>query len=174
MALSGAEISYISGQKNNWRRWMWNQVKERLPKNKTAKDCLVLYLAGRENADLEEAKRRGFLPANMIAVEADKDVARSLRQQGVTTIAGNVVDVLNCWPLEHKVDVVILDLCAGLGLDMIRRVQAGLMQPCFVGAIVSINLQRGRDDVKAFKSQIGSWLSVIAPSLSGALRNNGP
>ena len=36
--------SYKFGNKNNWRRWQWNKIMERL--NKPPKDAVVVYLIG--------------------------------------------------------------------------------------------------------------------------------
>lgn len=135
-------VNYKNGQKNNWRRTMWNVVAKEITDRKTA---LILYLPGAADLDRSEAIRRGFKPANMIAVERDAEVAEELRNKGVTTIRGKLNAILENWPERHPVDVVIADFQCGFNNDTSRTIEILMTSPAFDGAVVVINMQRGRD-----------------------------
>lgn len=59
--------NYNFDEKNKWRIWNWNRIRERLTCK--PRDALVLYLAGPQDLDRAVAMRKGFDPLNMIAVE---------------------------------------------------------------------------------------------------------
>lgn len=140
MSAPGIE-NYRFGQKNNWRRRVWNEISKRV---KDKKDARILYLAGEQNLDALVAKEKGYDPRNMIAIEIDKKRTESLRKQGVTTICGSIMDVLHAWPEKHKVDVVIADFCFGFESSSID-IYDSLSSPALVDSVVLINFQRGRD-----------------------------
>lgn len=144
MKIDGSNISYLSGQKNHWRRWMWNRIVERLPKGVKPKDATVLYLAGRENLDHDEAMRRGFKAANLIAVERDRGVVSELRKSGVTTLHMPLDLAIMGWPKNRQIDVVIADFCCGI-TDSMRPFVAALLSAQCMGAVVATNFQRGRE-----------------------------
>lgn len=114
MASIGHEISYRSGQKNHWRRWVWNRITETLPKGIRPRDATVLYLPGEADLDWPEARRRGYQRENMIACERDPRVVRALRARGVTTISLSLALAMQAWPQGRPVHVVHADLCSGI------------------------------------------------------------
>lgn len=81
-------VEYKNGPKNQWRRTLWNAIADATPDRRNE---LVLYLPGSKDLDRPEAVRRGFLPANMIAVERSPAVASELRQRGVTVIQSDLL-----------------------------------------------------------------------------------
>jgi hypothetical protein len=140
MSAPGIE-NYRFGQKNNWRRRVWNEISKRVKDKKNAR---ILYLAGEQNIDAEIAAQKGYDPRNMIAVEIDKRRTKELRKKGVNTICGNLMDVLHSWPDNHKVDIIIADFCFGFESSAID-VYDSICCPPLVDAVVLVNFQRGRD-----------------------------
>lgn len=137
--------NYKYGQKNNWRRWQWNRIEERLKVRK--KEAVVLYLAGKEDLDRAEAIRRGFNPTNLIACELENDAVKILRDKGVNVIHGDLIDVLIHWK-NPKIDIVIADFCCGLSKKTGQRFfvdnafwSSGTNSNC----VYSVTLLRGRD-----------------------------
>lgn len=155
-----AAVSYKTGQKNNFRRQVWNSAAEmgRL------REGVVLYLAGESDLDRPVAcSTHGLLPENLIAVERDRRVCASLRKRGVLVIPGGISDVMTAWPDDFAVSAVMADLQCGFGRTVERILSAYLRVPAFAGAVLAINLQRGRDS--------GPWLSAFGDGdWMGALR----
>lgn len=142
MKNDGASKDYKFGNKNNWRRWNWNRIEERISVPK--KEAKILYLAGENNLDMQEASRRGFNCRNMIAIERDKALAEELRSCSVTTFNGTLREAIRNWGGE-KIDVVIGDYCCGLNSDVSAQVSDNFWLPCFSDCVFSINLLRGRE-----------------------------
>lgn len=142
--ISGSEKDYKFGNKNNWRRWAWNRIEERI--DRPRRDCKILYLAGENNLDMKEASRRGFKSQNMIAIERDKKLCRDLRKKGITTIHGDMIETIKKWGNE-KIDIVISDYCCGLNNNVLEQIVIAFWQPCFRDCVFSINLMRGREVV---------------------------
>lgn len=146
MASIGHEISYRSGQKNHWRRWVWNRITETLPKGIRPRDATVLYLPGEADLDWPEARRRGYQRENMIACERDPRVVRALRARGVTTISLSLALAMQAWPQGRPVHVVHADLCSGITSDLLLILQELFREP-FANSVASLNLLRGRDPI---------------------------
>lgn len=161
-------VLYRNGQKNNWRRSAWNAIDDlvRGPK----RDKIVLYLPGSTDLDRPEALRRGYKDANLIAVERDPAVAKVLRAKGVTTIIGDLLTVMQSWPGNLPVGVVIADFQSGLDAYTGRVVREYLSHPAFDGGVLLTNSQRGRDNVDAFVSEMRAPKSENWAKASLALR----
>ncbi len=136
-------MDYKFGNKNNWRRWAWNRIEERVAHKRNG---IILFLAGPDAADIAEARRRGFDVRNMIAIEKDPAVVSLLRSAGVLTIDGDLTDVLYSWPLDRDVSVIVADFCSGLEDKIIGCFQTVLTgNPSFYSSVIVGNFLRGRD-----------------------------
>lgn len=145
MATNGAVKNYKFGTKNNWRRQLWNHIVALLKEMHVKPgDAKVLYLAGRDDLDRDEAKRRGFKDWNLFAVENDVRTLRALRDKGVIAIHGDFSEVLYCWP-QH-LDVVIADFCCGYHKKTASKfIEAVLHSSAMPASILALNMLRGRD-----------------------------
>ena len=145
MATNGAVKNYKFGTKNNWRRQLWNHIVALLKEMHVKPgDAKVLYLAGRDDLDRVEAKRRGFKDWNLFAVENDVRTLRALRDKGVIAIRGDFSEVLYCWP-QH-LDVVIADFCCGYHKKTVMKfIEAVLHSRGTPRSILALNMLRGRD-----------------------------
>lgn len=162
----GASISYISGAKNHWRRWVWNRLSER--SDVPAKERVVLFLASPELRDVEEALRRGYRRSNLIAIESDRERCIELRAKRITTLNLPAGKVLQQWPPYIPVDAVLLDLCGGVDGE-VNRCLCGLMRSPFARTAVAINVQRGRDRVGEMREE----MVAAASSLKEQMLANG-
>jgi len=146
-------VDYQFGVKNNWRRWQWNRIVERLRVlNKRPKNCLVLYLPGEKDLDRPVALSKRFSPDNLIAVEADKTVVDKLRVRGVNCIHGDLGKVIENWPdKEPRIDVVVADYCCGITEVVATFIESFNFTPGVSDKfVVSINMLRGRDSWSNF------------------------
>lgn len=132
---------YRFSEKNKWRLKVWSELARRVKNPKTAR---ILYLAGEQDLDREIAKKKGFRPYNMIAVEMDDDRAKALRKKGVTTIKHNLIDVVHAWPKKHKIDVVVADFCFGFTMTS-NELYSAIGNGALINAEFVVNFQRGRD-----------------------------
>lgn len=169
MSAPGIE-NYRFGQKNNWRRRVWNEISRRVKDKKNAR---ILYLAGEQNLDALVAEEKGYDARNMIAIEIDKKRTESLRKQGVTTICGSIMDVLHAWPTKHKVDVVIADFCFGFESSSID-IYDSLSSPALVDSVVLINFQRGRDKSTNFVRRFFNGSTIFYQSPNGDIKEAFP
>lgn len=143
---NGADKDYNGREKNHWRRWQWNRIVENLKAtNRRPQNAIVLYLAGIENLDMQEAMRRGFMKENMIAVDKVGKVVDALRASGTLAICSDLNSALWSFPLNLKLDVVVADFCAGIQVDQWSAVHALTLIGQAEDCILSVNLQRGRD-----------------------------
>lgn len=137
-------MNYKFGNKNNWRRWVWNRIIERL--TVPTKDAVVLYLAGEDNIDREIALSHGFKPDNLIAIEKDKTIVNHLRRNGQLCVQGDIIDILRAWPHNKLISVIIADFCCGLEKRIMEYFTTAFLQsPHTRTSIFAINLLRGRD-----------------------------
>lgn len=135
-------MDYDYGKKRQWRRWVWNRIAERTIDRANA-NCM--FLAGDEGFDISYASLKGFRANNMIAVEKSKDALQSLRSKGILAVDGELCDVIEAWPDDRKVDVVVADFCCGLELNLLGRLAEIYMMRAFCDATFVFNFQRGRD-----------------------------
>lgn len=144
--MNGHKTNYDFGNKNQWRRWKWNRIHELLTASGVKpRDAVVLYLAGKENLDVEVAQRHGFRQCNMIACDTNKDVVSQLRARGVICVNMDIFEAAKQWGDNPKIDVIDADLCRGLmGGEMLHATTL----PFGVGlggCVLSINMLKGRD-----------------------------
>jgi hypothetical protein len=140
--MNGSTKNYKFGPKNNWRRTMWNKIKERLlmrPEN-----AVVLYMAGRDDLDRDVAISKGFKHHNLIAVEKDAEVVKILRRQGKLAIHANLIDVLAAWQ-NLQIGVVFADICCGITPSTIELLYSFFQNPDLSDSVVAVNLLKGRD-----------------------------
>lgn len=143
--MTGKE-SYAYENKRQWRREVWDAVAKRVSNPSTAR---VVYLAGPENFDAWEALKRGFKSQNMIAVERDSEAAKVLRKNiDQPVVGGDFWDVVMALAITEKVDVVIADFISGLTDSILFKGAAAMTMPNLQGAVVAMNLQRGRENPK--------------------------
>jgi hypothetical protein len=139
--MNGDTYDYRFGQKNNWRRTIWNRIVERL--SGKVKDALVLYLPGREDLDRQIAIEKGFNPNNMICVDKDAALVRCFRKQGKLAIHGDIVDVVEQWSGKTYPDVIFADLCCGFTRSAIKL--GVLLTYRFPMTVFAVNMMRGRE-----------------------------
>jgi hypothetical protein len=158
MAKNGASLDYKFGPKNNWRRWAWNRVTERL--GCLPKDAVVIYLAGAQDLDRNVALERGFLNWNLIACESSTRVVQALRDQRVLTIHGDLFETLLAWPHDVRVAAVIGDFCGGLSTKMLCRILQLDILPHLRCAVLCFNWLRGRELDSQGLRELGELPSV--------------
>lgn len=141
--MGGESFDYKFGNKNNWRRWVWNRIAEKV--DVPVKDAIVLYMAGELDHDRTVAIKKGFKAHNLISIERDRAVADALRDKRVLTICANIIEVLQSWPLKKKVHAIYLDMCSGLENSLVDVLRYAPFMPPFFDAVWIFNLMRGRD-----------------------------
>jgi hypothetical protein len=163
----GAVKDYGSGEKKAWREWQWSRIADLFWDHSTpTSDALVVGLFGVDGRDLEIAGRKGFRRENMIAVEREPQAVISLRNQGITTIKGDLNDVLSGWNTRGRpIDVVLADFCGGATWENTGAFCRRLMRCVQIGSIVSVNLQRGREhlhDIQSIRTFQEQWFDEEA------------
>lgn len=142
MSSDGAIRPYRFGAKNNWRRWMWNEVVKRT--NGAEQRLPTLYLAGPEDNDRFVAVDKGFPRDNLIAVDRDRSNYIAVRRAGGPALREDIYDVLEAWPHKRLVASVVMDFCGGFTEDVMRLNAAFARNP-FISSVKALNFQRGRD-----------------------------
>lgn len=143
---AGATKDYRFGQKNNWRRWLWNEIRRRKPPHKL--NGPILYLAGKEDRDRQVAIEKGYAECDLIAVEKHAAVRDELRALHVNTVQGNLSDVIYSYPPERDIGVIIADYCSGLYREQ-ADLSGAISNPAATFSVIAVNLQRGRDPQSA-------------------------
>lgn len=139
-------VDYDNGQKNNWRRMVWNRIAEHATNRY---DSVILYLPGENNYDYHEAVARNFKPHCLVAVERDRRIVSNLRDAGQLTIHSDLWSVMKSWPARVPVAAVIADLQCPLGPYPVRVVGAWSLFAAFNKSLLVLNLQRGREHASA-------------------------
>lgn len=155
MSRIGETRNYKSGQKNNWRRTIWNEVLSRT--NGREKTELILYLAGPQDLDRQIAVEKGVPTQNMVAIDFSSENVDRIRQQKVPALSADIHEVLKSWPASRPVCAVLLDFCSGLtteGLDVYDVFEREPLRK----AVVMVNFMRGRD---AFTNAIRASLTDV-------------
>lgn len=167
---NGAKMNYDFGQKRHWRRTAWNEISRRVEDKKGA---LVLYLAGEKNYDKAEAINRGFCHNNMIAIERDKRVVDSLREDKQLCIHGDILEVLRTQTYKLKPKVVIADLCCGASEEVLKGVCDSLVHDSSLyGSVTLVNLQRGREKISPYMKDMFATLNTPDINYSIIIGNN--
>ena len=138
-----ASSIYAYDAKRQWRSGLWKKISARTV---NPRDARVVYLAGPNNFDAWEAEKNGFRRANMIAVERDEEVARHLRASGVRTVKGKFWEVALAIASEERIDVLLGDFVSGITDSLLSDGSIVLALPTTLGAVVALNLQRGREN----------------------------
>lgn len=144
---AGVEKQYKFGQKNNWRRRVWNEAASRIADKKSA---LVLYMPGPNDLDRPIALSKGFSNNNLIGIERHRETAKSLRQQKKNIVIGNAEQFLTGWDFTQQFDFIHFDFCCGLTENVIRAVELAQLA-AKPGAPICVNLLRGREAKSGIK-----------------------
>lgn len=150
---TGATRSYKNGQKNHWRRTMWNEVLKRTDGREKTQP--ILYLAGPEDMDREIAVSKGVPPQNLIAIDRFAPNVGAIRSKGAPAINADALDVLWSWPKDRPVCAVLMDYCGGLGRENAMVFDVFQRRP-FRRSVAMVNFLRGRDP----------WSNLIRVGLS--------
>ncbi|MGH3430839.1 MAG: hypothetical protein ACRD3Q_03515 [Terriglobales bacterium] len=132
-------------EKNQWRRWVWNRIAERL--THPAYQSTAIYLAGVSNLDRPEAIRRGFQTKHLIAVDANPNKVTAIRARGELCICGDILDI--AFNYGCRVDALHLDFCCGLELGVLQKIGMAMAHPDMRACVFSLNFLRGRDPSSA-------------------------
>ena len=149
--INGATKNYKFGQKNNWRRTLWNEIFRRTGGRE--KQELILYLAGPQDLDRIVAEQKGAPTNNLIAIDRSAQNVTSIRSSGHSAINADALDTLRAWPENRPVCAVVLDFCSGLLNDDEMSLLTGLMlvHPSLKNAVFAVNFMRGRDGHRVAK-----------------------
>lgn len=132
----------INPSKAHWRRTAWNFIRDHSDKNGVG-----LALLGRQAIDLDIAKRKGIDPARIVAVERNGAAVRELRRKGITTIHGDLLNVVRAWPLEANLNFVLADLCgpvtSSVWASLMYFLNCPFMAPGRIAFV--LNALRGRE-----------------------------
>lgn len=158
--------NYKFGTKNNWRRWVWNRISDRV--SVPNREAMCVYLPGPNDLDRVEAKRRGFRDHNLIGVERDKKTLVSLRDRDVLVVDGDFLDVALAVQKNNRVDVVFGDYMHGLEKGIFNRTVNMMFLPNLRQSVFAFNFLRGRDastnEMRGFSSQ---WIDFLFPDMAG-------
>ncbi|MBW1812176.1 MAG: hypothetical protein JRJ39_00510 [Deltaproteobacteria bacterium] len=162
--------NYDFNEKEKWRVWTWNRIREKT--HKPIKDSLGLYFAAAQDLDRPVAIKKGFSDHNLLAVERDLKSVKILRKNGVNVIHSDLTSVINDWKGRNEIDFINADFTCGITDDIIAFLyMAYLCHSVSSGCIVAINLLRGRDiglreiaETVGRKDTLGSY--VLKKSLS--------
>ena len=142
---------YKFGNKNHWRKWLWNRICERVSETTVEKsDAVVVYLAGEEDLDRDVALRKGFRFNNLIAVDKSRKVIECLKKKKVPCLYGEISDVVEAFNnSKEKIDVLICDYCHGVNGNVskfVDKLTSSNFDNSFGDSpIIAMNFMRGRD-----------------------------
>ncbi len=160
-AKDGSAKDYDFGQKNHWRRTIWNEILRRTKGRE--KSEVILYLSGPKDLDRAIAISKGVPPLNLIAVDRKLDSVESVRSLGGGAIRADAYEVLRAWPAKQKVCAIFLDFCQGFQrLDLLRDILVYhcTSHPAMKESTVALNMQRGRDEESGlFRSRLDAFIT---------------
>jgi len=140
----GKTKNYKFGNKNNWRRTVWNIAAKHIPKKKNA---ICVYVGDENDLDRPVAIKKGFYSNNLILVNNDKKTVKKIRAQNKLAILGDINEVIGSWNNKHKISYLNLDICSGLEKNIQSNSILVLLKSVMERpGVVCINLQRGRDE----------------------------
>ena len=112
---------YTRKPKEEWRRWVWNRVTERIPKvardGSRRADATVLYLVGPNDLDREVALSKGFRGFNVIAVDIDEECIVKVRKAHNLGICGRLVTRFLLLFGNTLVDMQLMQVSAKVAQD---------------------------------------------------------
>lgn len=156
--MNGSAKDYAFGQKNNWRRTVWNDVLSRT--RGLEKTHPVLYMPGPDDIDRDVAACKGVPSRNLIAIDRSFSNVANVRRTKNPAVCADVFRVLSAWPVDRPVCAIMLDLCCGMTMYLAKELQALLLRQPFWGAAVMVNMMRGRDaetnEIRAVLSRCGA------------------
>lgn len=137
--------NYDFEEKNKWRNWAWNKIRQHT--GKKTKESIVLYMPSFQDLDRKVAIKKGFNEHNLIAVEKNPSVVKSLRKMGVNVIDGDLFDIIDGANGIPKINVVFADLVNGITFETLQFSITTVLTSNWVSNqfIFAINLLRGRD-----------------------------
>lgn len=137
-------MEYKFGTKNNWRRWAWNNIKSRL--TVPVKDAVCLYLGASDDYDREIALAKGFSPNNLILVDKSAAIVANARKAGKLAIHGDLISVVQSWPVGLPLHVVFGDFCGGVSNRIAVRISSGFsVFPQTRQCVFAFNFLAGRE-----------------------------
>lgn len=153
--------TYDSEEKKKSRRIVADYLFKHIP---LPSQATVLYLPGPNDYQRKSLLNYGFRNENIFGVDLGANV-QAVRDRGAYCIKGSLADVIENWPTHRPIDVILADLCCGLGkgaYDVAHAIAAHNFK-CETPIVVYFNMQRGRDmDSNPIRNQIHE---------QGALRN---
>lgn len=135
-------VEYDNYTKDHWRRTCWNIVEKHAP-NKH--DALILYLPGTRDIDRSVALKKKYKDHCLVAIERNPKVVDILRKKGVIVVPGDLVTVMQSWPVEYPVSFVLADLQTNNPRVVADILMAFIIGGAFRKAGIIYNLQRGRE-----------------------------
>lgn len=136
--------NYEFGTKRNWRRWVWNRIKERV--DTPVKKAKGFYLIGPNNADVKVAVSKKFKRSNLLGIDVNKECVETARDAKIPAAQLKLQEAVLAW--KGKIDFINADFCCGFSKQAMEFIYA-----CFNsdsvkhGTVISMNLLRGRDTV---------------------------
>lgn len=144
MTQAGASKDYSGKTKSQWRGWVWNRIRERVPPEK---DTTILYLLGPSPIanDVREAVKRGYNRYNLIGIDNNRGNVLAARADGLLAVQGDIDRVVMSWPDDWKVHGVIADFCGGLSRQVMAYIYAVQIRDAFDPCVLITNMLKGRD-----------------------------
>lgn len=157
---------YSFGQKNNWRRRVWNRVAAAAgteprvvsPSGSTryfggqfprVADMRVLFMPGPSCEDIPVAVSKGFRKTNLVAVDLDEVACRRARKAGVLAVRGELGAVLLALGPDDAFDVVVADLCTNWSQLLYSIIQCVIFSRARRAPLyLVVNILRGRETRK--------------------------
>lgn len=151
---------YKNGQKNNWRRTVWNHLARNVRQTMPVRDAIVLYLPGSADLDRPQALRRGFTDANMIVCERDQALCGALRKNRRNVVSGDLLEILKAWPKDRAVGAIVADLQCGWSRYIELIIFVWMANPALAKATLLLNMQRGRDDGTVARDRVSESIGA--------------
>lgn len=147
--------NYKFGTKNNWRRWAWNEATKRLKESgKSPRNAVVAYLAGPQDIDRKIAIEKGYDNRNLIAIDNDLSVVKSIREKKCLAFHGNIEDFIDAYDYDPEIDILIVDYCCGVTYNVAMLTYSLIYHTLSTKNITIIaNFLRGRDKIGAHEGK---------------------
>jgi hypothetical protein len=137
-------VNYKFGTKNNWRRWAWNAIRERVVV--PPREAVVAYLGAESDLDREIARAKGFDERNLIFIDHSKTVVKEMRERGNLAVCGDFVAAIRAWPQSLPLHAVFGDFTGNLPARRLRQIGLGMsIWPQCRNAVFAFNFLRGRE-----------------------------
>lgn len=145
------------GPKRHWRRTVVNDVLRRTAGREATE--MLLYLPGATDEDRPLLISKGVPNRNLMAVDRSAANVARVRSAGGCAVRGELSDVMASWPDGRPVCAVLADFCCGFephvsGLFGLQTL------PAFNGAVMMVNMMRGRD------ARMGRIQTILSAALT--------